>query len=90
MPQANQNNTMNSQTEPPLLHVAPSPHITTPSITTRQMMVDVLIALVPAALVALYLFSGVGDPRQIVLYQAITGAMPREKRKIRQAPVQTS
>ena len=39
-----------------VLHVAPSPHLTSPDTTTRRMMVDVLIALIPVVLMALFLF----------------------------------
>lgn len=47
-----------SATDPggPSIHVAPSPHIGQSSFTTRRMMIDVLIALLPAAMVAIYMF----------------------------------
>lgn len=38
------------------VHVAPSPHLSDSALTTRRMMVDVLIALVPALLMALVVF----------------------------------
>jgi electron transport complex protein RnfD len=44
--------------EPPVLHVAPSPHLSSPAMTTQGMMRDVLIALVPVLLMALYVFRG--------------------------------
>ena len=40
----------------PVLHVSPSPHIGNTSTTTRRMMLDVLIALVPAVAFAIYIF----------------------------------
>ncbi len=38
------------------LHVAPSPHLVNSTVSTRRMMIDVLIALVPVVGMALYLF----------------------------------
>ncbi len=38
------------------LHVAPSPHISDTSFTTRRMMTDVLISLLPLVLMSLYVF----------------------------------
>ncbi len=40
----------------PALHVAPSPHVYDTSLTTRKMMIDVLIALAPVVGMSLYLF----------------------------------
>jgi len=40
----------------PAIHVAPSPHLATTSLTTRRMMVDVLIGLAPAVAMAVYMF----------------------------------
>ncbi len=40
----------------PAIHVAPSPHLSTTSMTTRRMMIDVLIGLAPAILMALAVF----------------------------------
>ncbi len=40
----------------PSLHVAPSPHLADPSLTTRRMMVDVLVALVPVVGMAVWVF----------------------------------
>ncbi len=42
----------------PAINVAPAPHVTSASLTTRKMMRDVLIALTPVLLVALYVFRG--------------------------------
>jgi Na+-translocating ferredoxin:NAD+ oxidoreductase subunit D len=44
--------------EPPVLHVAPSPHLSSTAMTSQGMMRDVLIALVPVILMALYNFRG--------------------------------
>lgn len=40
----------------PDLHVSPSPHIGNLSFTTRRMMIDVLIALIPPMAMSIYLF----------------------------------
>ncbi len=40
----------------PSLHVSPSPHVFDTGLTTTRMMVDVLIALLPVMLAALYFF----------------------------------
>jgi len=40
----------------PAIHVAPSPHISNSKFTTRRMMLDVLIALMPAWGVSIYIF----------------------------------
>ena len=40
----------------PVIHVAPSPHLSSQSQTTRSMMIDVLIALAPVVLYSLYMF----------------------------------
>ncbi len=42
----------------PSINVAPAPHIASSSLTTRKMMRDVMIALVPVLLVSLYVFRG--------------------------------
>jgi electron transport complex protein RnfD len=39
-----------------VIHVAPSPHLSSTSITTRQMMIDVLIGLAPVVLMSIYVF----------------------------------
>jgi electron transport complex protein RnfD len=38
------------------IHVAPSPHLSDSALTTRRMMIDVLIGLAPALLMAVYVF----------------------------------
>ena len=40
----------------PVLHVAPGPHLSDSSFTTRRMMLDVLIALAPATAMAMWIF----------------------------------
>ena len=40
----------------PVIHVAPSPHLSNTSMTTRRMMIDVLIGLSPVVLMAIYIF----------------------------------
>lgn len=42
--------------EEPTLHVAPSPHLSDITFSTRRMMTDVLIALVPLIAMALFIF----------------------------------
>ncbi|KJS30279.1 MAG: electron transporter RnfD [Desulfatitalea sp. BRH_c12] len=51
----------------PEIHVAPSPHLGNTHFSTRRMMIDVLIALVPAMGMALYLF------REYALRQLLIG-----------------
>ncbi|MCD6304320.1 MAG: RnfABCDGE type electron transport complex subunit D [Planctomycetes bacterium] len=40
----------------PVLHVAPSPHLFDRAVTTRRMMLDVIIALVPVMVASVYVF----------------------------------
>jgi electron transport complex protein RnfD len=40
----------------PVIHVAPSPHLSSTSTSTRQMMLDVLIGLAPVVGMAIYVF----------------------------------
>jgi Na+-translocating ferredoxin:NAD+ oxidoreductase subunit D len=42
--------------ETPVLHVAPSPHLSSPSFTTKRIMLDVLIGLLPVVGVSIYIF----------------------------------
>ncbi|NCC52311.1 MAG: RnfABCDGE type electron transport complex subunit D [Spartobacteria bacterium] len=42
----------------PVIHVSPGPHIHSAALTTRRMMLDVLLALLPAVLVAFWVFGG--------------------------------
>lgn len=41
---------------PALLHVAPSPHLSDSALSTRRMMIDVLLALAPAMVMAVVVF----------------------------------
>ena len=43
-------------TEKPILHVAPSPHISDAAFTTRRMMTDVLVALAPLVIMSFVVF----------------------------------
>lgn len=58
--------TSEAAAEPPVvtLAVAPAPHVAGMALTTRRMMLDVLIALVPATGMALYVF-GLYAARQV-------------------------
>lgn len=62
MTQDNNDKPADPQTSPPetgpTLHVAPSPHIQDRSNTTRRMMLDVLIAMIPLAVAATIFFDG--------------------------------
>jgi len=54
-------NESSAQSETPdlrtaVLHVAPSPHLSDSTLTTRRMMIDVLIALVPVMVMAVVVF----------------------------------
>lgn len=42
----------------PVIHVSPSPHLSSTSMTTRRMMIDVLIGLLPVVLMSVYIFRG--------------------------------
>ena len=48
------------QTEPaaPVIHVSPSPHLVQTASSTRRLMVDVLIALLPVVAMSLFVFRG--------------------------------
>lgn len=48
---------MEAESKTPALHVAPSPHLPGTGRTTKTVMVDVLIALAPVVLVAVYVFN---------------------------------
>jgi electron transport complex protein RnfD len=50
----------------PVIHVAPGPHLSDPSFTTRRMMVDVLIGLLPVTVMAVWIF-GVHALQQIAV-----------------------
>ncbi|WP_231716946.1 RnfABCDGE type electron transport complex subunit D [Desulfosarcina ovata] len=42
----------------PVIHVSPSPHLAQSTTSTRRMMVDVLVALVPVVAMSLFVFRG--------------------------------
>lgn len=42
----------------PTMHVSPSPHLAQTTVSTRRMMVDVLVALAPVVAMSLYVFRG--------------------------------
>jgi len=44
------------ETTLPMIHVSPSPHLSSAALTSRKMMIDVLIALVPVMAMAIYVF----------------------------------
>jgi len=48
--------TPSEQAPAPLIHVAPSPHLSDRALTTRRMMIDVLVALIPAMVAAVTIF----------------------------------
>ncbi len=48
--------TATSERPAPNIYVAPAPHLSDTSITTRRMMIDVLIALVPVVAMGIYFF----------------------------------
>ena len=50
----------------PVIHVAPGPHLSNPSFTTRRMMLDVLIGLLPVTVMAVWIF-GVHALQQIAV-----------------------
>lgn len=56
---------MMSNEQQPSIHVAPAPHIGSTSLSTRKMMIDVMIGLAPVFAVAVYVF------RQYAVYQAV-------------------
>ncbi|MBN1268953.1 MAG: RnfABCDGE type electron transport complex subunit D [Kiritimatiellae bacterium] len=47
---------LSSSSRAPALHVAPGPHVHSSALTTRRMMVDVLIALIPVLLASFWVF----------------------------------
>ena len=57
------------------LHVAPSPHWVAPELTTQRMMMDVLVALIPACAAALFVFQ-LAAVKQLVI--CLTGALGAE------------
>jgi electron transport complex protein RnfD len=45
-----------TETAAPVIHVSPSPHLADQALTTRRIMLDVVIGLIPVMLMALYVF----------------------------------
>ena len=61
------NNTMDEKdASATVLNVAPSPHLTNTAMTTRKMMLDVLISLLPVVIMSVYVFRGYAV-KQIVI-----------------------
>lgn len=52
----NPQKTAESESAAPVIHVAPSPHLSSTSATTQRMMIDVLIALAPVTAMACFVF----------------------------------
>ena len=63
------------ETAQPAIHVAPSPHISDAKFTTRRMMKDVIIALVPLVVMSLVVF-GLYAVKQMVI--CVAAAMAAE------------
>jgi len=58
----------------PTIHVAPSPHISETLFTTRRMMIDVLIALLPLMGVAVYFFRWYAVKQMVIAVGACLAA----------------
>ena len=58
MNQDKNQNTTGEEKQAPIINVAPSPHLTSTAMTTKQMMIDVIIALAPVVVVSVYFFRG--------------------------------
>jgi len=58
----------------PMIEVAPSPHLADPHQSTRRMMVDVLVALAPVALAAVYVFHWHAVRQILICVAACTAA----------------
>jgi len=56
MTEKKQNQTTQNPTAAPVIHVAPSPHLSKQGLSTQQIMLDVLIALAPLVLTAVIIF----------------------------------
>ena len=66
--------TNDSKEQPKVLTVSPSPHLYEPS-TSRRIMVEVVIGLLPGTAMAIYLFGG---PAVIVLASSLVGCLGTE------------
>ncbi len=60
--------------EAPAIHVAPSPHISDSVFTTRKMMVDVLIALLPLVFMSIYIFEFYAVKQLVICLASCLGA----------------
>jgi electron transport complex protein RnfD len=47
-----------TESDGPVIHVSPSPHLVQTATSTRRMMVDVLVALTPVVAISLFVFRG--------------------------------
>jgi len=56
MTEKKQNQTTENSSATPVIHVAPSPHLSAKGVTTQQIMLDVLIALAPLVLTSIIVF----------------------------------
>ena len=66
-------NTTGEEKQAPILNVAPSPHLTSTAMTTRQMMLDVLIALAPVVAASIYFFRGYAVKQLLICVLACMG-----------------
>ncbi len=69
----------------PTIHVAPSPHVSNMTMTTRGMMLDVLIALVPVVAAAM-LFFGLSAAKQLLICVITSIAAEALFTRMRQRP----
>ena len=69
----------------PAIHVAPSPHVSNMTMTTRGMMLDVLIALVPVVAAAM-LFFGLSAAKQLLICVITSMAAEALFTRMRQRP----
>ena len=60
--------------EAPRIHVAPSPHVASGALTSRWMMLDVLLALTPAIAMSIYVFQGYAVKQLIICVGGCVGA----------------
>ncbi len=68
------------------LHIAPSPHVSSGAMTTRKMMIDVLLALAPVVAVSIYVFR-LYAVKQIAICVASCMAAEAIFTRIRRRPV---
>lgn len=69
----------------PMIHVAPSPHVSNMTMTTRGMMLDVLIALVPVVAAAMWFF-GLLAAKQLLICVLTSLAAEALFTRMRQRP----